>query len=75
MTIATIAPKKEMFQAERMDLSPVLGMRVPSVTLMLKEPGCAGGADQGPPRSGGRGGLAIPWFEEVAHGTTAATSS
>jgi len=26
-------------------------------------------------RSGGRGGLAIPWFEEVAHGTTAATSS
>jgi len=36
MTIAKMAPKKEMFQAERMDLSPVLGMRVPSVTLMLK---------------------------------------
>jgi hypothetical protein len=33
-----IAPKKEMFQAESIDLSPVPGMRVPSVTLIVVLP-------------------------------------
>jgi hypothetical protein len=54
-----IAPKKEMFQAERIDFSPEPGMRVPSVTLIVVLPD-----DEDAVAGDGDGVLRLPNFRK-----------